>query len=265
MRWAVPIGWLAVLVVAGCSGGGGPAADQPCQEVFSAERCEIMTDQAAADLGMGREAIASIAVIPEPTPEQRDGVTILMTRSGGPPIDLRVTLADGSVHVVSMNCVGIASHPACVNEPHLRVGSIIHGGYHDVPCAGEPPDGCATPVPAVEPDAAAEAKALEVDRLDIQIDHTGDYEVKLGEALLPNGLLSQADVALVDDWPPGLTILSGNIGVRIRSLEPDGLPFFNIYEHGWRPGIERVEAVLEFHVDRFEPGAVLSVKDVVIR
>ena len=263
---AARIGWVvAVLALAACTGTGAPAADQRCEDVFSAERCSIMTEQAAVDLGLQSDDIASIAIIPEPTPEVRDGVTILMTRSGGPPIDLRVTLADGSIHVVSMDCVGIASNPACVDDPHLTVASIIHGGYHDTPCTGEPPDGCATPVPTVEPKAAAAATALAIDRLDIPIDHVGDYEVKLGEAQLPNGLLSQADVALVDDWPPGVTILSGDIGVRIRSLEPDGLPFVNIFEHGWRPGTERVEAVLVFHVDRFEPGAVLSVKDVVVR
>ena len=124
---------------------------------------------------------------------------------------------------------------------------------------------CATPVPTVEPKAAAAATTLKVDRLDIPIDHTGDYEVKLGEARLPNGLLSQADVALVDDWPPGVTILSGDVSLRIRSLEADGLPFTNIFEHGWRPGTEHVEAILAFHVDAFEPGADLSVKDVIVR
>jgi len=40
---------------------------------------------------------------------------------------------------------------------------------------------------------------------------------------------------------------------------------WNIYEHGWREGIEGVEAVLVFDVFRFEPGATLSIRDVVVR
>ena len=53
--------------------------------------------------------------------------------------------------------------------------------------------------------------------------------------------------------------------VEIRSLEPDGKPFHNVYEHGWRDGLERVEAVLVFDVKRFDPGATVEVRDVVVR
>jgi hypothetical protein len=51
----------------------------------------------------------------------------------------------------------------------------------------------------------------------------------------------------------------------VRSMEPDGRPFDNYYLHGWREGLERVEAVLVFEVRRFEPGAVLSIEDIVVR
>ncbi len=53
--------------------------------------------------------------------------------------------------------------------------------------------------------------------------------------------------------------------VEIRSLEPDGKPFQNVHEHGWRDGLERVEAVLVFDVKRFDPGATVEVRDVVVR
>ena len=53
--------------------------------------------------------------------------------------------------------------------------------------------------------------------------------------------------------------------LEVRSLEPDGKPFHNYYEHGWRPGVERVEAVLMFDVLWFEPGADLGLRLVVIR
>jgi hypothetical protein len=85
----------------------------------------------------------------------------------------------------------------------------------------------------------------------------------LGEAWLPNGLLTTADFALVDDWPPGVTILDGGVSLEVRS-QRDGKVIWNKYEHGWREGIEGVEAVLVFDVFRYEPGATLSIQDVVV-
>ncbi len=108
------------------------------------------------------------------------------------------------------------------------------------------------------------ATELRVDRVDIPIDHTGRHEIVLGEAWLPNGLLTTADFELVDDWPPGVTILGDGVSLEVRS-ELDGQPIQNIYEHGWREGIEGVEAVLVFDVFHFDPGATLSIQDVVVR
>jgi hypothetical protein len=48
-------------------------------------------------------------------------------------------------------------------------------------------------------------------------------------------------------------------------MDDGGTPIMNIYEHGWRPGTERVQAVLMFDVAYFDPGATLGVKDVVVR
>jgi hypothetical protein len=106
---------------------------------------------------------------------------------------------------------------------------------------------------------------LRVARLDIPIDHTGRYGVPIGEARLPNGILTDADLALVESWPAGVSILDGGVGLEIRSLDDGGAPIRNIYEHGWRPGTERVQAVLVFDVAHFDPGATLGVKDVVVR
>lgn len=68
---------------------------------------------------------------------------------------------------------------------------------------------------------------------------------------------------LVDSWPADLTILDG-VRLEVRSLD-DGKPLMNIYEHGWRKGVEPVEAFLVFDVFRFEPGATLSIRNVVVR
>jgi hypothetical protein len=254
-------GLTVAFVVAGCDALAnvvkGPApTPQPCGQVFNAVRCLAMTDKAAFQLHTTREDITAIVVVPEPTPEVRDGVTILQTRSGGPPIDLLVTLADGTVHQTTLFCVGVNTEPACVDDPHLDAHSIsLDGGFYDRTAD-------ATSVPSAAPDALEMATELHIDRLDIPIDHTGPYEIPLGEAWLPNGLLTEADFALVDDWPAGVTILDGGVSLEVRS---DGRPIWNIYEHGWREGVEGVEAVLVFDVFRFDPGATLSIAGVVVR
>ena len=251
------------IVLAGCDAiagavGGAPEGPQPCGQRFNAVRCRAMTDTAALRLHVTREDIAAIDVAPDPTPVTRDGVTIIETTSGGKPIDLRVTLADGSIRQATMFCVGVNQEPACVDDPHIDIHSIsLDGGYHDTTAD-------ATRVPSAAPGAIADAAGLRIDRLDIPIDHSGRHEVRLGEAWLPNGLVTTADFALVDDWPPGVTILEGGVSLEIRSRR-DGKPIQNIYEHGWRSGIEGVDVVLVFDVFRFDPGATLSIKDVVVR
>ena len=251
------------IVLAGCDAitgavRGAPDGPQPCGQRFNAVRCLAMTDTAALRLHATREDIVAIDVVPDPTPVTRDGVTILETRSGGRPIDLLVTLADGTVRQATLFCVGVNQEPACVDDPHIDTHSVsLDGGYHDRTAD-------ATPVPSAAPGAIADAAGLRIDGLDIPIDHSGRHEVRLGEARLPNGLVTTAAFALVDDWPPGVTILEGGVSLEIRS-QLDGKPIQNIYEHGWRAGVEGVDAVLVFDVFRFDPGATLSIKDVVVR
>jgi hypothetical protein len=246
-----------------------PDGAAPCREVFNAVRCQTMIDFAAVELGVTRADIASVEVltIPEPTPEIRDGVVILRTSSEGPPVIVRVTLDDASSSVLTLECgrAGASWNPPCSDDPHLGSARGLPEGWTDLPCAGEPPDGCASPVPTAAPEAIAAAVALRLGRVDIPIDHVGDHEVLLGEARLPNGRLSAIEFEPVDPWPSDVTILSGGLWIQLRSLEPDGRPFHGIYEHGWREGTERVAAYLIFHVDGFEPGAVLSIRDVVVR
>ncbi len=252
-----------VVVAAGCDAVGRtfrtqqpPQQPQACAQVFSPARCLVMTDTAASQLRTTRENITSLVVIPDPTPEVRpNGDVILQTVGGARRINLEVTFADGTMHRVGM-CGGVSRDPACVNDPHIETGDLIHGGYQDVQEGS-------SPVPSAAPDALAEATELRLDRMDIAIDQVGKYEVRLGEARLPNGLLTQADFALVDDWPRDLTILDG-VRTEVRSLD-DGKPLMNVYEHGWRNGVEPVEAFLVFEVFRFEPGAKLTIRDVVVR
>lgn len=223
-----------------------------------------MADTAAGYLGLDPQDVASITILPEPTNEVVDGMTILHAYGGATPIRVEVTLTNGSTLETAM-CSGIPSGPACTNDPHIATRGVDPGsGYRDVPCPGDPST-CPTPLPSLDAKAVAAAKPIAIERLDVPIDHVGAYEVDIGEGSLPNGILSRASFALGDDWPEGVTITDASIWLEVRSLEPDGKPFQNYYEHGWQAGTERIRAVLVFRVTRFDPGAVLQVRDILVR
>ena len=248
------------MITAGCGQiAGFVTAPQPCLARFSADRCDALAERAAGDLGIDLAAVAAIDLLPDPESD--------VTRLGGPPVFLRVHLADGTAMKAVIRCSGVSSSyvPACMDDPAIRVSSATLNGYRDVPCFDDAGARCATPHPDVAPAAAAEARAVHVERLDIPIDRVGRWAVPLGEGSLPNGILTEAAFHLVDDWPDGVSLVEAVVVVDVRSLEPDGKPFDNYFLHGWREGVERVEAVLVFDVQRFEPGAVLSIADVVVR
>ena len=232
-------------------------APKPCVEVFSQARCLAMIDQAAAEVSKTRADVAAVAIVPDPPPE---GVTL----GGAWHILVRVAFADGTSHDARM-CGGLPSGPACMDDPRLSAASITAGGYRDVPCAGEPPDGCPTPFPSFEPEALEAAKPLTVAEVTIPIGHVGPYEVSLGKGSLPNGVLTEASFAFAVPWPSDIALTNGEAFIQVRSLEPGGKPFENYYTHGWHPGIERVEAFLIFNVVWTGPGAELGIRDVVVR
>lgn len=229
---------------------------RPCVEVYSQPRCLAMVDQAAAEISKNRADVTAATIVPDPPP---DGATL----GGAHPILLRLTLADGSNHDARM-CGGLALGAACTDDTRLDARSVI-GGYRDVPCAGEAPDGCPTPFPTTEPDVLEAATPLTVAERTIAIEHDGHHEVSLGTASLPNGILTEASFAFAEGWPDDVALAGASGMIEVRSLEPDGKPFDNYYLHGWREGIERVEAIVVFDVLWFRPGADLSIRDVVVR
>jgi hypothetical protein len=186
--------------------------------------------------------------VPDPPPE---GATL----GGAWHITVRIALRDGSTHDARM-CGGVSIDPACSAEPRLRADG--RGAYTDVPAGS-------TPVPTVEPSSVKTASPITIDTLSIPIERQGEYEIVLGEGSLPNGVWTTGSFHLAEPWPDDLAVRDGRVRLELRSMEPDGRPFDNSYMHGWRRGVERIEAFLTFDVLWFAPGAGLKVRDVVVR
>jgi hypothetical protein len=219
-----------------------------------------MTDVAAAEVGRTRDDVSMVEIVPDPPPR---GAVL----GGAWYIKVRTEFVDGSAHDAKM-CGGIAGGPACMDEPRLEAvsGFSDGSGYKDVPCPdGASPHTCGQPLPSFEASAVAAARPLSIPRFSIPIDRVGGYEVSLGKPTIPDGVVSEASFGFVDTWPVDISLEDGRAQIELRSLEPDGKPFQNYYEHGWRPGVERVEAFLVFDVLWFKKGAVLDVQNVAVR
>jgi hypothetical protein len=218
--------------------------------VYSVERCEALTDTVAADIDKNRDDVETTIIVPDPIPK---GVVL----GGAWHILVRIVLKDGSTHEMKL-CAGVAMEPACQDHPQLRIASAINGGYHDFPEGS-------TPLPSLTPASVDQASPVSVDSMSIPIDREGHWVVPLGEGSLPNGIWSTGSLDLADPWPHDVGLRDGQVALELRSLEEGGKPFENYYVHGWRPGLERVRAVLVFDVLWFKPGARLELRNIIVK
>ncbi|MHB8958378.1 MAG: hypothetical protein ACYDAN_01975 [Candidatus Limnocylindrales bacterium] len=150
-------------------------------------------------------------------------------------------------------------------------GPSIGGG--DTACTTSAPNGdpagCATPLPTFEPAALAQAVPLEVPSLDIPITRTGKYEVFVGQAFVANGILRDASFMPANGAlgaPPSGFTVADMITLDVRPSDPTRPTFrFGGRYRGWHPGTELVNVYIVFDVTAFDPGAVLQVRDLVVR
>ena len=257
---------VAVVLVGGCEllSLGGPqraAGPQPypggCADFgFSERRCAAIVRAALTVAELDAADVTAIELVPAPTPA---GISL----SGGAAVAVVRLHTTARIVDQTIYCGGIGSsyQAACTDTPELRLSTPMDG-YHDVPCAGEAPAGCATPLPSIDPQAAVAASPLEVAALDVPIDRLGRYEVDVGQATLPNGILSDASFSVADRRPATFTVTDG-VHLAVRTVDHE--PLWNAYEHGWRKGVEPVRVLVVFEVDWYEPGAALGLRDVVVR
>jgi hypothetical protein len=223
-----------------------------CAVVFSPDRCDALAIAASDDLAVPFERVRAIKVLPNPNPDQIDFAHRTF---------LSVTLDDGTAHSVVISCPGIAggNEPKCMWEPKVPIGAP--GGLVRC-CYTDWPEG-ATPVPPADPAAVAQSRALRVPRLVVPITALGQQSIVVGRALLPNGLLRDSAIEITDPWPTDVHF-SGGIFLEIRPVDGSP-PLANVYEHGWRPGVEEVEATLTFSVSWFKPGASITIVNLIVR
>jgi hypothetical protein len=222
-----------------------------CGQQFAADRCQALAFAAAQQLGLGFEQIAVVDVVPNPSPVEIDFAHRTF---------LSVGLVNGSRHAIVISCPGVsgAYDPPCMQLPivPLSYPRGHEGGYTDTPEN-------ATPFPALDAGAVANARALSVPTLTVPITGTGSQAIVVGTALLPNGFLAEGDFALADPWPSNV-LLRGGVSLEIRPTA-GGAPLQNVFDHGWHPGVEEVTATLTFDVAWFEPGASLEIVNIVVR
>ena len=246
---------LGRLGLGGPKGGAYPAA---CAEFeFPARRCAAIVARAREEAMIDAARVAGVALLPAP----REGGVKL----GGLMLaQVRFSFADAPSVTQDVWCIGIGSIDDLVCQKDPQIG--LSGGIdHDVPCAGEAPNGdpagCATLPPTPPPAAVAAAKPLRVDVLDIPLGHLGRYEIKVGHAGLPNGYLSKRQFSVADTRPTDFWI-RGGIFLDVRP--PVGRPpIGSIYRDPFN-GTEPVDVFLAFEVTETNPGAVLRVRNLVV-
>lgn len=231
---------------------------------LSARRCAYIVDWARQQAGLTAGEALTVELLGDPACPTGDAPSCGIMRTTSFIVRIRLTTPAGVASDHPVFCgVGGGSTLLCTEEPRIEVHSPMEA-YHDIPCTGEATDSCATPVPTIETAAAAAAVPLNVAAIEIPIDHVGPYSIPVGQAVLPNGILSAAEFGLVDDAPTDILLGPEGMFLEITSLD-GGQAFKNVYERGWHAGTERIEATLTFTVEWFEAGAVLHVKDVRVR
>jgi hypothetical protein len=264
VRWrraasALTVAWLvAGCGVAGLFGpSGGPYPDA-CDDLdFAARQCKSMVQRAESQAGVKAADAALIEILP-PT---HDGVVRLSAHMIS---RVRFHLAGGEERTEEIWCIGVGGggDEACNHDPIIEIGAGRVSG--DVPCSGggDPPTGCATPPPTPRPEIQALARPLRVPVLDIPLDHVGPYTVEVGEAGLPDGAFSMSSASVVDERPTSFWIRQAQL--EIEPVDPKRPPVGSVYREPF-DGVETVRVTLMFDVTEFSPGAVLQVRDIVVR
>lgn len=244
-------------VVTGCDAvanlgrpGAGPYPAACAEWGFPERQCRSIVYEAGKASGVDPAEISGIRLLPF---EQRP------TLGGGQIALVAFDKADGTSVEQPVSCAGVAFCPACHAELEIMVSD---GLDRDVPCAGEPPAGCATVPPTPPPEALVLGEPLEIPSVTIAIDRLGEYRVELGAAVLPDGHLSERSLTVRDTRPDNywISFLTLVVDSEIPGREPAG----SIYREPF-DGPEPVSVSVVFEVTELFEEDVLVLEDIVVR
>jgi hypothetical protein len=274
---------LAIVAIAGAcvtsaSGGGGPSSDgsvpvagipspgasttivgpdpTACTSFgFSARRCAAVVRAARDQLPAGHPTIVGVDLLPDDQP----GVVRTTTFVA----NVRFRFEGGGQDVRGIFCGVGPPSLVCSEDPGLEAVDFHQAGYWDVPCTGEAPSGCATPL-APDPGLAGTVP-LSIPVLDLPVGGVGHHEVDVGQAIVPNGIVSDASFKLANQAQRGFLIDPGIVRLELRSTIPGRPPFDNVYRRGRFDGTEAIRVLLVYDVAEASPGAdPLEVRDLVV-
>jgi hypothetical protein len=230
---------------------------------FDARRCNAIVARARerTDPPLRAEDVIA-ATVTRPMPDSTSlgsfpmaAVTFELLAGGTTTVEIRCGLPGPSDRV-------------CSADPQIGVQGDVS---HDVPC-GPTPGGenhpCATLPPSPRPAVIAASEPLVLRVVDVPLHHVGHYDVLVGSASLPDGLLSQRSGEIGDPRPTAYWIDSGvSIVVRPgKACTGDACPSIESIYHAPFHGPQPVNVYLVFDVvDLTVPGTVLEIRNLVVR
>jgi len=234
---------------------------------LSDRRCDAVVAAAASQAGVDRSKATSIWLMSEPgcgdDPLADRGGGCARTTSFVAGVRFDVTGA-GPVRTDIFCGVGPPSL-VCSETPRIEAIDLHSAGYWDVPCSGEAPAGCASPLPSLGAGAAGSGTELRIDAIDVPVGPVGQREVDLGRAVLVDGIVQEARFSIADQAQAGFLLTDGTVRLELRSTIAGRPPFENAYARGTYDGPEEVRVVLVFDVAETGPAAVIHVTDLLVR
>jgi hypothetical protein len=234
---------------------------------LSARRCEAVVKTAASNITFDRSTATATFLMADRgcggDPLSDD--VVLCMRSTSVVAGVRFDRADGTSALSEVYCGVGPPTLTCSETPGIQTVDLHGAGYWDVPCAGEPPDGCPKRISAPTGPAAAVGRELKIDAMAVPVGPVGHREVEIGRAVLVDGIVQEARFSIADEAQVGFLLDPGLVRMELRSTVPGRPPFDNIYQRGTFKGPEEVRVVLVFDVAETGPDAVIHVTDVLVR
>jgi hypothetical protein len=235
---------------------------------LSNRRCDAVMNAARAALGIDPATVEGIDLLPDQAcggsnrdPDALDICVRTMAFVAG----VRFHLANGTTLRQDIFCGPGPSTLVCSENPAIDAIDLHGAGYWDVPCTGEAPNGCPSPIPTPTGAEAEVGRELRIATLDLPVGSKGHREVEIGRAVLVDGIVQDARFSIVDQTQNGFLLDPGVIRMELRSTIAGRPSFDNAYQRGTFRGPEEIRIMLVFDVAETNPDAVIHILDVLVR